>query len=105
VKRTGSDEPIGVVIYICMETPCVYFSQTSKMLCSLSIFYVFSSPQNQRTGRQNRFCGGWDGALEGREGDGGRGRKMNMLQIIYMNTYVNAKMIPVGTGPGIRSGG
>jgi hypothetical protein len=54
VKRTGRDEPTGVVIHICMETTqghslCSYLlSQTSKNAMFLFLsFMVFSSTKLQ----------------------------------------------------------
>jgi hypothetical protein len=59
VKRTGSDEPIWVVIHISMLTTeenslCNYLSQASKNVMFLFCFFL---AQNQRTGRQNKFWG------------------------------------------------
>jgi hypothetical protein len=48
MRRTGRDEPIGIVIHICMETtqesPCVaiFISNKQNPHVSLIMFYVFS---------------------------------------------------------------
>jgi hypothetical protein len=64
---------------------------------------MFCLLQNKRTGGQNRFCGGCDWHQRERGSAGKRGRRMNMVkQCLHM--YVNAKMIPVETVPGIRKG-
>jgi hypothetical protein len=66
VKRTGRDEPVGVVIHICIKTTqgnslCSYlYLKLAKMPCISSFLYFFLL-QNLRTGRQNRFCPGCGG--------------------------------------------
>jgi hypothetical protein len=71
---------------------------------SFSFLYVLL--QNQRTGGQNRSCpgrGGRAGTSERGEVAGKGGRRVNMAQkCVHM--YVNAKMIPVETIPGIEEG-
>jgi hypothetical protein len=71
VKRTGRDEPIGVVIHIFMETT------QGNTLCSYLYLKLVKMPyfcfyllcifllQNWRTGGWNRFCGGRCLALVG----------------------------------------
>jgi hypothetical protein len=56
----------------------IFFSNEQKCHVSFIIFYVFSS-----TKLENRFClgGGWHW-WEQRDG-GERGRRMNMVQIMY----------------------
>jgi hypothetical protein len=94
MKRTRRDEPIGLIIHACKETTkgnslCSYlYLNLAKMPCfSFSLFMLFFLLQNQRTGGQNRFCGGKEGWYQW-EGEGGRegGKRMNTVQIIY--TYV-----------------
>jgi hypothetical protein len=65
--------------------------------------FIFFVLQNQRTGEWKRF-----GAGSGREiGTGVRevvgkvGSRMNTMQTMCTNKYVNTKMIPVETVPGI----
>jgi hypothetical protein len=64
MKRSGRDEPIWVVIHMCMETTlgfCLYsyfYLKLAKML-----LFLLSLQQNQRIRGQNRFCpevGGWE---------------------------------------------
>jgi hypothetical protein len=67
VKRTGRDEPIGVVIHICMETTqvislCSYlYLKLAKHHVSLIMFFVFSSTklENRRVEQVLRGGGGW----------------------------------------------
>jgi hypothetical protein len=54
VKRTGRDEPVGVVIHICMETAQgsslplqLSLSQTSKNTMCLLSFMLFSSTKSE----------------------------------------------------------
>jgi hypothetical protein len=54
VKRTGRDEPVGVVIYTYAwkqhkETPCVaiFISNKQKHHVSLFILYAFSSTKSE----------------------------------------------------------
>jgi hypothetical protein len=69
VKRTGRDEPVGVVIHICMETTqgislCSYlYLKVAKMPCFS--FYLFFLLQNQRARRWNRFYRGGGFNTEG----------------------------------------
>jgi hypothetical protein len=70
---------------------------------------MFFLLQNQRTGGRGRVeqvvpRAGIGVALMGKGDDGERGRRMNMVQIM-IHMYVNAKMIPVETVPGIGGGG
>jgi hypothetical protein len=51
VKKTGRDEPVGVVIHTCMETTqgnslCLYL-KLAKHHVPLFIFYVFSSTKSE----------------------------------------------------------
>jgi hypothetical protein len=50
---------------------------------------MFFLPQNQRTGGQNRFCLVGGVVLAPAEEGGGweRGRRMNMVQIMYTHVY------------------
>jgi hypothetical protein len=80
MKRSGRDEPIWVVIHLCMEAMLgislysyLYLKLTSKNAMSFILYLMLPLQQNQRKG-QNRFC------LEGRKiggrwrGQGDRGR-------------------------------
>jgi hypothetical protein len=58
-KRSGRDEPIKVVIHMCMEAMLgisVQLSQASKNTMSFLLSLMFSLQQNPRRRRQNRFC-------------------------------------------------
>jgi hypothetical protein len=62
VKRSGRDEPIGVVIHICMETTegislssYLYLKLAKMPFFFFIIFYIFLL-QNWRIGGWNRFC-------------------------------------------------
>jgi hypothetical protein len=61
VKRSGRDEPIWVVIHMCMEAMLgipLYGSlylKLAKKLC-FSYYVLFSPQQNQRSRGWNRFC-------------------------------------------------
>jgi hypothetical protein len=91
VKRTGRDEPVGVVIHICMETTqgnslCSYlYLKLAKMSCFSFYLLSFFLLQNLRTGGQNRFCWGVGevGTSGNGKGKGKKGRRINTAQIIY----------------------
>jgi hypothetical protein len=61
VKRSGRDEPMWVVIHVCMEATLgnslysYFLSQTSKNAMVFLLSLMFSLQQNQRTRGQNRF--------------------------------------------------
>jgi uncharacterized ion transporter superfamily protein YfcC len=70
VKRSGRNEPMLVVIHMCMKAMvgiCVAMSQASKNIMSFLLSIVFSLQQNWRMRRQNRFCleAGWWGRGRG----------------------------------------
>jgi hypothetical protein len=81
VKRTGRDEPFGVVIHICMEitqgiTLCSYlYLKLSKCHVSPFIFYVFSSTKSKNR-RVEKVLPGWEGG-----GGGETCRRINVVQI------------------------
>jgi hypothetical protein len=90
VKRTGRDEPVDIVIHICMETAqgislCNYvYLKLAKTPC-FSMFYDFSSTKSEKRCR-NRFCQGGEGFAFVGGGDGReRCRRVNMMQIMYMH--------------------
>jgi hypothetical protein len=66
--RNGREEPVGVIIHICMDTTqrnSLSLSQTSKNIMFLFFLYFMSFLlQNWRTGRQIRL--GVGAAVEGR---------------------------------------
>jgi hypothetical protein len=110
MKRARRDEPIRVIIHICMEATqgnslCRYlYLKLVKRSCFsfylLSFFFYKIREQKSRTGSA------WECVLQClapmERGDGGkRGRKINMVQIMY----VNAKMTPVECVPGIWGDG
>jgi hypothetical protein len=85
VKKTGRDEPIGIVIHICMETvegislySYLYF-KLAKPPYSLIIFYVSSTKLENRRVEQVLPGGGELLALVGGVGGRERGRRMNMV--------------------------
>jgi hypothetical protein len=62
VKRSGRDESIWVVIYLCMEATLgislnsyLYLKPLAKMLFLL-LSFILSFQKNWRIRRQNRFC-------------------------------------------------
>jgi hypothetical protein len=79
VKRSGRDETIWVVIYLCMEAMLGIslhsypYLKRAKTLLSFFLLLISTLQQNWRK-EQNMFClevrGGW----WGEEGVGGRGR-------------------------------
>jgi hypothetical protein len=76
-------------------------SQTSKNIMLFFLSSFFSTKSENRRAEQV-----WGAQMIGtgeREG-GQEGSRRNMVQII-VPMYVNAKMIPVETVPGIREGG
>jgi hypothetical protein len=85
VKRTGRDEPIGVVIHICMETTqgnslCSYlYLKPAKTLCFYFLCFFFYKIREQEGGTDS---GGW-WYWHWWEWGGGRGRRMNMVQVMY----------------------
>jgi hypothetical protein len=75
LKRSGRDEPMWVIIQLCMEATlqislysCVYL-KLAKML-SLLLSLMFSLEQNQRTRGWNRFCPEVGGGRKGVRGGG-----------------------------------
>jgi hypothetical protein len=74
VKMTERDEPVGVVIHVCMEITqgnslCSYLClKLVKKVMFLFVSFMSFLLQNWRTGGQNRFCLGL-----GVVGTGGRG--------------------------------
>jgi hypothetical protein len=79
VKRIRGDEPIGVVIYIIMETLqgislCNYiYLKLAKMSCFFLIFYLFYSTKSEnRRAEQD-----WGGGVQ--ESDGGGNSSMTYL--------------------------
>jgi hypothetical protein len=77
VKKTGRDEPIWVVVHICMETTqgislysCLYL-KLAKMPCFSFYFLCFSSTksENRRVEHGQPWGGGWHC------GEGGGGEK------------------------------
>jgi hypothetical protein len=87
VKRSGRDEPIWVVIHMCMETMIgislhsYLHLKLAKTLFSLLSFMI--SLQNWRRG-QNRFCLEARGCEEGKKA-GGEGRGMVQTMYTHMN--------------------
>jgi hypothetical protein len=78
VKRSGRDEPIQVVIHMCMEAMLrislysYLYLKLAKMLC-LS-YYLLCFLFN-KIGEEGRTVSAWKrGGLGGDEGDRGRGR-------------------------------
>jgi hypothetical protein len=105
-KGSGRDEPIGVVIHICMETTQgnhvqLSLSQTSKNTMFLCLSFMFFLLQNQRRGGLNRFCLGR--VAVGRFWHWWAHWRMNMVQV-KKKMYVNAKMILVESAPGMGKG-
>jgi hypothetical protein len=69
VKRTGRDEPVWVVMHICMEivqrnSLCSYlYLEVAKLHVSHFIFYVFSSTKLENRRAEQVLQGGasyWD---------------------------------------------
>jgi hypothetical protein len=85
VKSFIGDEPIGVVIHICMEISygnslCSYlYLNLAKMSSFSFIFYLFFYKIREQESRSG--AAGGRAGTSGREGKGGR--RMNMLQIMY----------------------
>jgi hypothetical protein len=107
-KKNRGDEPIGIIINICME-----ISQVNSLVDILIsnyqkcyiYFFLFSSTksENRRVeqvlpwGSEQLVPMGWGKVV-------GKGvRRVNMVQM-YLHMYVNTKMIPVETMPGMRMG-
>jgi hypothetical protein len=71
VKRSGRDEPMGVVIHMCMEAMLgislysYLYLKRAKMVCLSYYLLCFSLQQNQRT------RGRWAEEGRGEEGEGG----------------------------------
>jgi hypothetical protein len=87
---TGRDEPIGIVIHMCMEATqgislCSYlYLKLAKMPC-FSYFHlcVFFNKVGEQEGGTGSAGWGWDWHRWGEGGGGKRGRRMNMIQITY----------------------
>jgi hypothetical protein len=88
VKRSVRDEPMCVVIHMCMDaTPgfCLYSYLYLKLAKTLSLLsLMFSLQQNQRTRGLNRFCP--------EAGIGGRAQE-EVAQTKYTHMLVNVKTI------------
>jgi hypothetical protein len=113
VKKSSRDEPIGVVINTCMKTTQrIYLcSYLCRKLAKKPYFFFyllcFFVPQSQRTGRHDRFCPEWGGqdlSLVGGRKLSEKGRKINMMQIMYTHVC-KCKTLPVETVLGISGGG
>jgi hypothetical protein len=94
VKSTGRDEPIGVVIHICMETTqgislySYLYLKLAKTPCfSYYLLWFFFYKIREQEGRTGSAWGrvgvGTIGGEDGRE----RCRRINMVQIIYTHVY------------------
>jgi hypothetical protein len=95
VRRTGRGKSTGAGIHICVGTTqgislCSSLSQTSKSHVSYFICHVFSSTKSDED--KDRFC-----VEAGVENDCGANNA-------YTCTYVNVKMVPAETIPGIGGG-
>jgi hypothetical protein len=72
VKRSGRDEPMWIVIHMCMETTqeislhSFLYLKLAKTPCSLIIFYVLSSTKSENRRAEQILPGGG-----GRGGMGG----------------------------------
>jgi hypothetical protein len=104
VKKTGRDEPIWVVIHMCME------AMLAKMPC-FSYLLVFSptKSENRRVEEELsrsrvRESGVWGsaGGMGVRGGGRDRGRRVNTVQIMY--TRMKLQKILVETVPEIGGG-
>jgi hypothetical protein len=91
VKRTGRSEPVGVVIYICMETTkgislCSYFYLKLAKPSCFSYLLCFSSTKSENR-RVDRFRGKFGGVWHQweRGGGGERDRRMNTVQIMCIH--------------------
>jgi hypothetical protein len=90
MERTCRDEPIRVVIYICMKTTqgnflcSFHYQKIAKPPCFsyylLCVFFYKIGEQEGRTGsaQQGKVCPWW-GEVSGGE----RGRRMNTRQVTY----------------------
>jgi hypothetical protein len=89
VKRSGRDEPMWVVIHMCMEATLgislySYLDlKLAKMLCLSYYLLMFCLQQNWRR-EQNRVLPGSEGGHTERDGTGGREERWPK-QCMYMN--------------------
>jgi hypothetical protein len=89
VKRSGRDEPIGVVIHMCVEAVLgisLYgypYLKLAKMSC-LSYCLCLLFKKNWRRG-QNRFCLGERGVGWEREEVEGKGEEVAQTMYAHMN--------------------
>jgi hypothetical protein len=87
-KRSDRDEPMWVVIHMCMEATlgiCLYsylYLKLAKTLCLSYYHFMFSLQQNQRPRGRNRHC-----PKAGGEGGAGSGRWPKQC----LNMWVNLK--------------
>jgi hypothetical protein len=80
-KKKGGDEPIGVIIHICMEISqgnSLCLSQTGK---KFFFFYKMSEQEGQ-----NRFCLWERVGTSGRDMGNGN-RRVNMMQKLCTHVY------------------
>jgi hypothetical protein len=79
VKRTGRDEPVGVVIHVYMETTqgislCSYlYLKLAKMPCFSFMFYAFSTTNLANKRVEQVLDGEWGLASVGRVRRQGKG--------------------------------
>jgi hypothetical protein len=89
VKRSGRDEPIRVVIYMCMEAMLgislyIYFYlKLAKMLCLSYYCLYFSSTKLEK--RAEQVLPGSEGGEKGDEGDGDQGGWRAQTMYAHMN--------------------
>jgi hypothetical protein len=87
VKRTREDEPIGVVIHVCMEIShgnSLYsypYLKLAKTSCFLSFIFFSSTKSENRRAEQVLQGGGAGTSWRGEVAEKG-GRRMNMVQIM-----------------------
>jgi hypothetical protein len=94
MKKNRGHEPIGVIIHIYIgNSLCSYLYLQQK--CHIFFFLFSSTKSENRRGEQ---------VLPGLGGRGNSGReRVNMVQICVL-MYVNGKMRPVETIPGMGGG-
>jgi hypothetical protein len=86
VKRSGREEPIRVVIHICMETMlrislCSYlYLKVAKMLC---LSYNLSCFLFNKIGKEGRIGSTW------KRGGWGKGGEMAQTMYTHMNKCIN----------------
>jgi hypothetical protein len=104
MKKIRGNKPIVVKIHTWKyhkEAPSAATFISNKLQCHVFHFIFFPFPSTKLENRtKSPAHGEWSASVGGEEMLGKGNSRMNMVQK-YVHMYVNAKMIPFKTTPGI----